>query len=48
MGDQNPNNWVAERLRRHANPSGSAEYQYKDIWVRVSERRTVDGSTVGV
>jgi signal transduction histidine kinase/CheY-like chemotaxis protein/HAMP domain-containing protein len=48
MGDQNPNAWVAERLRRHANPSGSAEYHYRDIWVRVSERRTIDGSTVGV
>ncbi len=48
MGSQDAASWVAERLQRHANPSGSAEYQYRDNWIRVSERRTIDGSTVGV
>jgi hypothetical protein len=48
MGDQDAASWVSERLQRHANPSGSSEYQYNDTWVRVSERRTIDGSTVGV
>src|SRR5215831_2253825 len=40
--------WIAERLANHASPKGAAEYRYKQIWARISERRTPDGSTVGV
>src|SRR5207253_1564137 len=32
----------------HADPKGSPEYRYNQIWARISERRTPDGSTVGV
>jgi signal transduction histidine kinase/DNA-binding response OmpR family regulator/HAMP domain-containing protein len=40
--------WIAERLANHANPKGAAEYRYKQTWARITERRTPDGSTVGV
>ena len=40
--------WVAERLAQHADPKGSPEYRYGQIWARISERHTPDGSTVGV
>ncbi len=43
-----PEEWIAERLAHHANPEGSPEYRYNQIWARISERRTPDGSTVGV
>ena len=43
-----PEEWIAERLAHHANPKGSPEYRYNQIWARISERRTPDGSTVGV
>ena len=45
---QPPEAWMAERLRRHNSPEGSAEYRFGPIWVRVSEQRTPDGSTVVV
>ena len=37
--------WVAERLAQHADPHGFPEYRYNNVWARVSERRTPDGST---
>jgi HAMP domain-containing protein len=40
--------WIAERLGRHRTPEGSAEYRYGATWVRVSEQRTPDDSTVVV
>jgi signal transduction histidine kinase/DNA-binding response OmpR family regulator/HAMP domain-containing protein len=40
--------WIADRLAQHANPKGFPEYRYGQIWARISERRTPDGSTVGV
>jgi signal transduction histidine kinase/CheY-like chemotaxis protein/HAMP domain-containing protein len=43
-----PDEWIAERLANHANPKGSPEYRYNQVWARISERRTPDGSTVGV
>jgi signal transduction histidine kinase/DNA-binding response OmpR family regulator/HAMP domain-containing protein len=43
-----PDQWIAERLAQHADPHGFPEYRYNNIWARVSERRTPDGSTVGV
>lgn len=45
---QSAESWMAERLRRHANPGGLTEYHYGDSWVRISEQRTPDGSTVVV
>ena len=47
-GGQPGDLWVAERLRRHSKPEGLVEYHHGDIWVRVSEQRTPDGSTVVV
>ena len=41
--------WVAERLDRHRNPEGAFEQQRSlGIWLKISERRTADGGTVGV
>jgi adenylate cyclase len=50
LGGRTPDEWMAERMRRHADPGGSSEYRYSStkIWVRISERRTPDGSTVSV
>jgi signal transduction histidine kinase/CheY-like chemotaxis protein/HAMP domain-containing protein len=43
-----PDEWIAERLANRANPKGAPEYRYNQVWARISERRTPDGSTVGV
>ncbi|MFQ5954112.1 MAG: response regulator [Kiloniellales bacterium] len=41
--------WIAERLRRHRDPSGPHEQQQADgRWVQISERKTTDGGTVSV
>ena len=41
--------WIAERLRQHRNPSEPQVQQRKNgRWVMVSERRTEDGGTVSV
>lgn len=41
--------WVAERLQRHRQPTGSHEYQLNDgRWLKISERRTGEGGIVGV
>jgi adenylate cyclase len=48
LAGKTPDEWITERLRRHAVPKGSSEYQYNSTWVRISERRTPDGSTVSV
>ncbi len=45
---QSAETWIAERLRRHTNPEGFTEYHHGTLWVRVSEQRTPDGSTVVV
>jgi signal transduction histidine kinase/CheY-like chemotaxis protein len=47
-GGRSPDAWIAERLRRHSKPEGLVEYHHGAIWVRVSEQRTPDGSTVVV
>jgi signal transduction histidine kinase/DNA-binding response OmpR family regulator/HAMP domain-containing protein len=43
-----PDGWIAERMQQHADPKGFSEYQYNNAWVRISERRMPDGSTVSV
>ena len=48
LGGRTPDQWIAERLAQHRDPKGLPEYRYNNIWARVSERRTPDGSTVGV
>ncbi len=41
--------WIAERLARHRQESSSHEQQLDDgRWVRVEERRTANGGSVGV
>ncbi len=41
--------WLAERLDRHRNPKGAFEQQRdRGVWLKISERRTVDGGIVGV
>jgi signal transduction histidine kinase/CheY-like chemotaxis protein len=47
-GGKSPETWIAERLRRHSKPEGLVEYHHGEVWVRVSEQRTPDGSTVVV
>jgi adenylate cyclase len=42
-----PQRWLAERLRRHRNPSGPHIQRRSDgRWVRISERRTTNGGVV--
>src|SRR5215510_13264816 len=48
IGNLSPQTWITERLRRHSKPEGIVEYHHGAIWVRVSEQRTPDGSTVVV
>jgi len=41
--------WLAERLAQHRDPSSTREQQLADNrWVRVEERRTTSGGSVGV
>jgi adenylate cyclase len=47
-GGESPDTWIAERLRRHTKPEGFSEYHHGTVWVRISEQRTLDGSTVVV
>ena len=47
--EKNGQAWLAERLERHRNPQSAFEQQRKDgVWLKISERRTVDGGIVGV
>jgi len=40
--------WIAERLAAHRNPTGAIEQQTGDgHWLRIEERRTADGGIVG-
>src|SRR5262249_49067428 len=41
--------WLAERLRLRGEPRSSFEVEFKDKrWMKVSDHRTADGSTVGI
>jgi adenylate cyclase len=41
--------WVAERLASHQNPSGiQLQRRHGDRWIQISEHKTRDGGTVGV
>jgi signal transduction histidine kinase/CheY-like chemotaxis protein len=48
LGGRSAEQWLAERTEAHRNPRGFLEYRYNNVWVRISERRTLDGGTVGV
>src|SRR5262249_47370524 len=48
LGERTAEEWIAERMRQQSNPTGFPEHQYNSTWVRISERRTPDGSTVSV
>ena len=40
--------WIAERLAMHRNPGGPIEQRLEDgRWLKISEAKTTDGSTVG-
>ena len=44
-----PQEWVEQRLARHRNPSGPfLHHQWDGRWIQISERKTLDGGTVGV
>ncbi len=41
--------WISERLRTHADPSGPIEQELMDgRWLRIEERRTSEGGIVGL
>ena len=40
--------WVAERLARHRNPSGPHIQRRSELWIQINERKTEDGGTVAV
>lgn len=41
--------WLRERLARHAQPQSMHEQQLSgDRWVRIEERRTADGGSIGI
>ncbi len=40
--------WLSERLAHHTLPQSTVEYQIGDRWLRVEERRTADGGSVGI
>jgi adenylate cyclase len=48
LGDQSPEDWIAERKARHEHSGGFAEYRYGGRFVRISERRIQGGGTVAV
>jgi signal transduction histidine kinase/CheY-like chemotaxis protein/HAMP domain-containing protein len=48
LGNQSPQDWIAERLARHARSDGFVEYNYGGRYIRISERRIQGGGTVAV
>jgi signal transduction histidine kinase/DNA-binding response OmpR family regulator/HAMP domain-containing protein len=48
LSGQTKSAWMEGRLRQHQEGRGFAEYQYRGASIRISERRTADGSTVAV
>ncbi|RMD60507.1 MAG: PAS domain-containing protein, partial [Alphaproteobacteria bacterium] len=49
VSEEDRERWIAERLAHHHNPGGVIEQELADgRWLRVAERRTRDGSIVGI
>ena len=47
--NDNPEQWIAQRLEQHRNPGAHYEQQRADgKWMRINEHRTSDGGTVSV
>src|SRR5450755_1358119 len=48
LGNQSPQDWIAERRARREHSGGFAEYRYGSRYIRISERRIQGGGTVAV
>jgi signal transduction histidine kinase/CheY-like chemotaxis protein/HAMP domain-containing protein len=48
LGNQSPQDWIAERRARREHSGGFAEYKYGNRYIRISERRIQGGGTVAV
>ncbi len=48
LGNQAPQDWIAERRARREHSGGFAEYRYGGRYIRISERRIQGGGTVAV
>ena len=48
LGNQSPQDWIAERRARREHSGGFAEYRYGGRYIRISERRIQGGGTVAV
>jgi signal transduction histidine kinase/DNA-binding response OmpR family regulator/HAMP domain-containing protein len=48
LGGKSLEQWIAERKAQHEKPGGFVEYQYRDRYVRISERRIQGGGSVAV
>jgi signal transduction histidine kinase/CheY-like chemotaxis protein/HAMP domain-containing protein len=48
LGNQSPQDWIAERRARREHSGGFAEYRYGGRYIRISERRIHGGGTVAV
>jgi signal transduction histidine kinase/CheY-like chemotaxis protein/HAMP domain-containing protein len=48
LGNQSPQEWIAERIARREHSGGFAEYNYGGRYIRISERRIQGGGTVAV
>jgi diguanylate cyclase (GGDEF)-like protein/PAS domain S-box-containing protein len=40
--------WLQERLAQHSLPQNRHEHRVADRWIRVDERRTADGGSIGI
>ncbi len=48
LGSKSPEQWIAERKAHHQGPDDFVEYQYRDRYVRISERRIQGGGSVAI
>jgi signal transduction histidine kinase len=48
LGSKSPEQWIAERKAQHQGPGDFVEYQYRDRYVRISERSIQGGGSVAI
>jgi signal transduction histidine kinase/HAMP domain-containing protein len=48
LGSKSREQWIAERKAQHQGPDDFVEYQYRDRYVRISERRIQGGGSVAI
>ncbi|MBV8567620.1 MAG: response regulator [Methylobacteriaceae bacterium] len=48
LGARSREDWIAERIATHSNPSAATEFNFAGRWVRISEYRIKDGGTVAI